>query len=234
MNDDRACTPSDHGFSRRSFIYGVTAVAAGSALLHRPGQALRALPRADHAKAATGNGRAPGTRPPHVVAGQANGVLFRFDRPTGVWRSTNHGQSWILIWPLTGAEAGARSGWLAANPTAAATLGGELWATTSGGLYRLTGADTGDPVGLGIKVTQVLPARFPFGAGRVAFAAGGGSPYVMALSGAPLTTEPRVLRRGIQGRLLKVSSPDGGTTWRSTVVAGASAGSPFSGDKGLS
>lgn len=234
MNDDRVCTPSDHGFSRRSFMHGVTAVAAGSALLYRPGVALLALPRADHAKAATGNGCAPAVRPPHVVVGQTNGVLFRFDRPTGVWRSTNHGQTWILIWPLTGAEAGARSGWLAANPTAAATLGGELWATTSGGLYRLTGADTGDPVGLGVKVTQVLPARFPFGAGRVAFAAGGGSPYVVALPGAPPTTGPGLSRRGVQGRLLKVTSPDGGTTWRSIDVGRASVGSPLSGDKGLS
>jgi hypothetical protein len=234
MNDDRACAPSDHGFSRRSFMYGVTAVAAGSAFLHRPGVALPALPRADHAKAATGNGRAPGMRPPHVVVGQTSGVLFRFDRPTGVWRSTDHGQTWTLIWPLIGAEAGARSGWLAANPTAAAKLGGELWATTSGGLYRLTGADTGDPVGLGIKVTQVLPERFPFGAGRIAFAAGGGSPYVVALNGAPPTREPGVFKRGVPGRLLRVTSPDDGTSWRSTDVGGASVGSPLSGDKGLS
>jgi hypothetical protein len=220
MNDDRARTPSDQGFSRRSFMHGVTAAAVGSAFLRWPGRALLAQSRADDAKAATGNGRVPGLRQPHVVAGQTNGVLFRFDRPTGVWRSTDHGLTWILIWPLTAAEAGARSGWLAANPTAAATLGGELWATTSGGLYRLTGADTGDPVGLGIKVTQVLPTRFPFGAGPVAFAPGGGSPYVVALNGAPPTAEPGVSRRGVPGRLLEVTSPDGGTTWRTTDVGG--------------
>lgn len=139
-----------------------------------------------------------------IVAGNGAGYLYCFDRPNGVWRSTDFGNTWTLIWHVTSVTDG-RSGWLAVNPAE----NGELWASTNDGLYKLTGAGSGT-VGSGITLTKMNSTYFPNGAGGVVFNASG-TPYAVSLNGSARPSAALL------------TSADGGTTW--TDAGGPSVGS---------
>lgn len=69
-----------------------------------------------------------------------SGVVYFFDREQGIFRSTNYGTSWSLIWSGT-ASGNFSTGFIACNPAVA----GELWVSANNGLYRLSSAN-GSPV----------------------------------------------------------------------------------------
>jgi hypothetical protein len=132
-----------------------------------------------------------------IVAGHGAGFLYCFDRPNRVWRSTDSGITWTLIWTIATASSvtDGRSGWLAVNPAATE----ELWASTNDGLYKLTGAGSGT-VGNGITLTKMNSTYFPNGAGGIVFKASG-TPYAVSLNGSARTSAALL------------TSANGGTTW---------------------
>lgn len=81
--------------------------------------------------------------------------VFLYDRASGVWRSSDYGATWSLIWnAVNNVE---MSGYIAAmysDPTV-------LWVTKSDGLYKLEGVDTGTSVGSGITSTLVAAVPRP-------------------------------------------------------------------------
>jgi hypothetical protein len=140
-----------------------------------------------------------------IVANAAGTVLYCFDRAaststvaTGIWRSTNAGNSWTLIWNLSSSPynlsvADIRSGWLAVNPNPTGS-GDELWVSTSGSIWKLTGANSGT-VGGGITPVNMSgssPGSFPDGSGGLAFTASSATLYAISLSG-PSQASARLL-----------------------------------------
>lgn len=65
-------------------------------------------------------------------------TLWAFDLDTGVYRSTDYGVTWALIWSATG-DTDYYHGWLVADPTD----GQVLWAVNDTGLYKITNARSG-------------------------------------------------------------------------------------------
>lgn len=135
-----------------------------------------------------------GTQLPVVYAG--NGLVFCFDRPKGIWRSSDYGKTWgsAPIWAKTSTDPDAAT--IAVHPT----VKGELWVSAASGLYQLLGADTGTVTGG--NITPVLSTALPGKNGPIAFDAAGN--LICALqdtgSGSGL-----------------VSSPDHGATWTDIV-----------------
>lgn len=81
--------------------------------------------------------------------------VFLYDRASGVWRSSDYGATWSLIWNVTNNVE--MSGYVAAmynDPTV-------LWVTKSDGLYKLEGVDTGTSVGVGITSTLIAAVPRP-------------------------------------------------------------------------
>src|SRR6266568_3661876 len=70
-----------------------------------------------------------------------NGLAFVFDRKTGIWRSTDYGKTWTLVWNKTTNDK--LSGTVAYD----VTRPGRLWVSAAGNLYQLSGADTGTVAG---------------------------------------------------------------------------------------
>jgi hypothetical protein len=136
-----------------------------------------------------------------IVANAAGTVLYCFDRAastskvaTGVWRSTNSGNSWTLIWNLSASPyslrvADIRSGWLAVNPKPTGS-GDELWVSTSDSIWKLVGANSGT-VGSGItpvNMSGTSPNYFPDGSGGLAFTASSATLYAVSLNGSAQTS----------------------------------------------
>ena len=109
--------------------------------------------------------------------------VYLYDRPTGVWRSSDYGQTWTQIWAH--ASDAEHTGYVAADPQNADVL----YVSAADGLSRLTGAATGNAVGDGIAATPILDVPRPgvvtavrqYG-GTVLYAAGrsGPGPYADA------------------------------------------------------
>lgn len=117
-------------------------------------------------------------------------TVFLFDRATGVWRSSDAGRTWTMIWqrPSTWTN----TGYLAVDPTDPTTL---YVSAGFAGLHRLDDATTGT-VGAGITATQIPGFAGP---GPIAFDRHGRL-YVAS----PSISEPSRLSM----------STDGGLTWR--------------------
>lgn len=137
----------------------------------------------------------PGNQIPVIYAG--NGLLYCFDRPTGIWRSSDYGLTWgsAPIWAKTTNDPDA--GTIAAHPTVA----GELWVSAGTGLFQLLGANTGTVSGGGITV-HGPNANLPGKAGPVAFDGSGN--LICA-------TQDTGSGSGL------VTSPDHGATWADVV-----------------
>jgi hypothetical protein len=84
-----------------------------------------------------------------TYAGQ--GVVFAFDKKTGIYRSTDYGVTWTLIMSTV---TGNREHVCVADPTRF----GELWVSAKEGLYRLTNAQTGTVSGGEITVLKMASA----------------------------------------------------------------------------
>jgi hypothetical protein len=124
-----------------------------------------------------------------MLSGSA--YVYAFDRSTGVFRSGDYGQTWAQIWSITSNSS--NTGYVVQNPAVA----NEVWVSTSGGLYKLSGADSGT-VGSGITSTTIPSVSSP---GPVAITADG-IVYCVTLPSA-----------GTPVQLLR--SEDGGATWES-------------------
>lgn len=170
-------------------------------------------------KATTTDGSTPGvggslsSRTPTCpfAADATPGIIYLFDKPTGLYCSQNYGQTWTKVWTKTTSDD--RTGWLAANPAAP----GELWVSTDTGLYKLTNASGGTVGGKQVTVTSVGRV-FSGGAAGVAYAPNG-SLYAIGLGGtspAPAVTT------------LYFSLDDGGTwaAWCNGDGSDTSYGSP--------
>lgn len=127
-----------------------------------------------------------------LVAGHGAGYFYCFDRKQGLYRSTDYGRSWTQIWTITTTDP--RSGWLAVSPS----VDGELWLSTDGNLYQLSGAGSGTVAGGGITVTTI-GGVFSGGAAGIAFGPGG-TLYAIALP-------------GTSGATTLYASGDDGQTW---------------------
>ncbi len=75
--------------------------------------------------------------------------VFLYDRSTGIYRSSDYGSTWSLIWAQTSDSE--MTGFVAAVPGDTSTL----WVSSQNVLYRLDNADTGTSVGSGITSTQI-------------------------------------------------------------------------------
>jgi hypothetical protein len=128
-----------------------------------------------------------------VVANPAGTNLYCFDRApsrgqtsTGIWRSTDGGQGWELIWNLSVTSGltvtDVRSGWLAVNPHPAAG-GDELWVSTSQGIYKLAGANSGTVENKALTPVNMSGSDFPYGSGSIIFTANTATLYAVSLSG---------------------------------------------------
>jgi hypothetical protein len=106
-----------------------------------------------------------------IVAGNGPGYLYCFDRMQGIYRSSSYGQTWTQIYAVTTPDS--RTGWLAPNPA----VNGEIWFSTLGGLYKMTGAG-----GSSVSVTPI-GGVFSAGAAGITFAPSGAL-YAIALPGA--------------------------------------------------
>jgi hypothetical protein len=156
-------------------------------------------------RATTTDGSAPGVAGslsarvptcPFVADGATAGVVYCFDKPTGLYCSHDYGQTWIQAWPKTTSDQ--RSGWLAARPGTA----GELWVATDAGLFQLTNASGGTVSGGQVKVNPI-GGVFSAGAAGIAYAPGGAL-YAIGLGGA--SPAPRVTTLYV--------SHDDGVTWQ--------------------
>jgi hypothetical protein len=76
-------------------------------------------------------------------------TLWAFDLSTGVYRSTDYGVTWSLIWAATG-DSDYYHGWIAADPSD----GQVLWAVTDTGFYKITNARSGTLVATPVVVTN--------------------------------------------------------------------------------
>jgi hypothetical protein len=92
--------------------------------------------------ASIGASGSAGNQIPITYAG--GGLVFCFDRKTGIYRSTDYGKTWVLIWNKTSNDF--QSGTVAYDITRT----GRLWVSAAGNLYQLGGADTGTVAGGGI------------------------------------------------------------------------------------
>jgi hypothetical protein len=154
-------------------------------------------------KATTTDGSAPGvkgglsSRSPTCpfVTDAAAGVIYCFDKPTGVYCSLNHGQTWTQVWNKTTSDS--RTGWLAAHPT----TGGELWVAADTGLFKLTNASGGSVTGGQVKVTAI-GGVFSAGASGIAYSPSHAL-YAIGLGGAASPAPPVTT--------LYVSGNDGGS-----------------------
>jgi hypothetical protein len=119
--------------------------------------------------------------------------VYLYDRPTGVWRSSNYGQTWSQIWSHpSDAE---HTGYVAADPQNADVL----YASAADGLSRLTGASTGNAIGDGITATPIPAVPRP-GVVTAVRQYGGTVVYAASLSGPGPFADPGLYR-----------STDGGT-----------------------
>ena len=132
-------------------------------------------------------------QPLPVVANAAGTTLYCFDRAasngttaTGIWRSTNSGASWTLIWNLSATSgqtvADPRSGWLAVNPHPTGS-GDELWVATSQAIYKLAGANTGTVEKGTLTPVNMSGTFFPDGSGSIVFTATSATLYAVSLNG---------------------------------------------------
>ena len=76
-----------------------------------------------------------------------SGLCFVYDRKTGVYRSTDFGKTWVLVWAKTSSD------YLSGTVAYDVTRPGRLWVSTAGKLYQLSGADTGTVTGGGVTGT---------------------------------------------------------------------------------
>lgn len=65
-------------------------------------------------------------------------TLWAFDLKSGVYRSTDYGQTWSFVWAATG-DTDYYRGWIAADPTD----GQVVWMVTDTGFYKITNARSG-------------------------------------------------------------------------------------------
>jgi hypothetical protein len=154
-----------------------------------------------------------------VIHGNSGGYLYCFDRKQGVYRSTDYGKSWTQIWAITTADP--RAGRLAVNPG----VNGELWVSTDGNLYKLSGAGSGTVANGGITV-QTIGGVFSAGAAGIAFAPSG-AVYAIALPGTSAPAPPVTTL---------YYSTDGGANWADWCGGDGSAASygPPAGQLGIS
>jgi hypothetical protein len=82
------------------------------------------------------------------------GLVFVYDRKTGIWRSNDYGLTWTLVWNNTSSDV--TSGTVAYDVTRT----GRLWVSSDGQLFKLSGADTGTVAGGGVtgSGSAVTPA----------------------------------------------------------------------------
>lgn len=148
-----------------------------------------------------------------VVANSAGTNLYCFDRAassggtsTGIWRSTNSGQSWTLIWNLSATSGltvtDQRSGWLAVNPQPKGS-GDELWVSTSQGIYKLVGANSGTVEKGTLTPVNMSGSFFPAGSGSIVFTASSATLYAVSLNGA---SQPST-------QLLSLANGGGASAW---------------------
>jgi hypothetical protein len=190
----------------------VLAVAQGKGIF-------RWTPSTGWSKTTTTDGTAPGiagglsSRVPTCpfAADAAAGVIYCFDKPTGLYCSHDYGQTWIRLSNKTTGDD--RTGWLAASPSTA----GELWVATDTGLFKLTNASGGTVGGGQVGVTPI-GGVFSAGAAGIAFAPTGAL-YAIALGG--LSPAPPVTT-------LYVSQDDGSSwaPWCNGDGSDSSYGSP--------
>jgi hypothetical protein len=116
-------------------------------------------------------------------------TVWAFDLNTGVYRSTDYGQTWSLIWAATGNTDYYR-GWLVADPTD----GQVVWVVTDTGFYKITNARSGTLV-----ASPMTPANSP---GPIALAPDG-TVYIVDVTDGTGAHPPAVWR-----------STDHGASWR--------------------
>jgi hypothetical protein len=132
-------------------------------------------------------------QPLPVVANPAGTNLYCFDRAasnsttaTGIWRSTDSGNTWTLIWNLSATPgqtvADPRSGWLAVNPHPTGS-GDELWVATSQAIYKLAGASAGTVEKGTLTPVNMSGTFFPDGSGSIVFTATSATLYAVSLNG---------------------------------------------------
>jgi hypothetical protein len=128
-----------------------------------------------------------------VVANPAGTNLYCFDRAasdkttsTGIWCSTDSGDTWSLIWNLSATSGltvtDTRSGWLAVNPHPEGS-GDELWVSTSQGIYKLAGANSGTVEKGTLTPEDMSGTFFPDGSGSIIFTASSATLYAVSLNG---------------------------------------------------
>jgi hypothetical protein len=116
--------------------------------------------------------------------------VYVFDRASGIYRSSDYGVTWTLIWAVTNDTS--TTGYIAQDPAQPTVL----WVSRgSSGLFKLSSVQSGT-VGSGITSTQITEVSLP-GALHISSA---GHIYVVDL--ATSSSAVRLMR-----------SPDGGTTW---------------------
>jgi hypothetical protein len=117
--------------------------------------------------------------------------VYAMDRHSGVYRSTDYGVTWTLIYGFNSDTA--TTGYLAINPAVA----NELWVSTKTGLYKISGANSGT-VGSGLTATSITAMTTP---GAIKITSTG---TIFCISIPTLTSSTTLMR-----------SIDGGTTWES-------------------
>jgi hypothetical protein len=148
-----------------------------------------------------------------VVANPAGTNLYCFDRAaskgatsTGIWRSTDSGQSWTLIWNLSVTSnltvTDQRSGWLAVNPHPKGS-GDELWVSTSQGIYKLVGANSGTVEKGTLTHVNMSGSYFPEGSGSIIFTASSATLYAVSLNGVSQSST----------QLLSLANGGGASAW---------------------
>jgi hypothetical protein len=133
-----------------------------------------------------------------AVTYAGNGLVFAYDRGSGVYRSADYGKTWVLVWNKTSNSY--QAGTAAYDPTRP----GKLWVSTATGLYLLNGGSTGTVTGG--NITPVLSTALPGKNGPIAFDAAGNLYCALQDTG--------------NGSGL-VRSPDSGATWADVVGDGS-------------
>ncbi len=116
-------------------------------------------------------------------------TVWAFDLNAGVYRSTDYGATWSLVWAITG-DSNYYRGWIVADPTD----GQVVWIVTDNGFYKVTNARSG--------TWTATPLSVAYSPGPIA-AAPNGDIYIVDVTDGSASHPPALWR-----------SRDHGATWQ--------------------